>query len=172
MHRVQTAEAGPITVTDDFDAFFRVEHPRLVAAAAALTGDREVARDLAQEALLRAYRAWPSVGAMERPGAWCRRVLVNLAIDRGRRSGRERRALERLGPGDAATSPAPDVDGFWAAVRCLPERQRAAVVLHYVEDQPLDAIAEVLGVATGTVKASLHAARASLAARLSPEEES
>ncbi len=158
-------------MTLDFDAFFRGEYPRLVAVGTALCGDREAARDMAQEALLRAYRAWPAVGAMERPGAWCRRVLVNLAIDRGRRSGREQRALARIGTTDEAPA-ASDDDRFWPAVRALPERQRAAVVLYYVEDQPIDVIAEVLGIATGTVKASLHAARTSLAARLSAEESS
>jgi RNA polymerase sigma-70 factor, ECF subfamily len=158
----------------DYDAFFRAEYPRLVAVGNALCGDREVARDLAQETLLRAYRSWASIGTMERPGAWCRRVLVNLTIDRGRRGGREQRALARIGSATATTGLPPgagEAEQFWAAVRMLPERQRVAVVLHYLEDQPLDAIGEVLGIATGTVKASLHRARRTLATALSSWKE-
>jgi RNA polymerase sigma-70 factor (ECF subfamily) len=96
--------------------------------------------------------------------------LVNLAVDRGRRRGREEQALARIGVGhpiDALPAGTGESDAFWAAVRALPDRQRVAVVLHYVEDQSIDGIAEVLGIATGTVKATLHRARQTLAATLS-----
>lgn len=151
-----------------FDEFFRVEHPKLIAFALAMTGDRESARDAAQEALLRAYRAWPHVEHLDRPGAWVRRVLVNLVIDGQRRRGRERRALGRIR--DEPTVPAdPESDRFWAAVRTLPERQRAAVALYYVDDLSVADVATVLGIAEGTVKASLAKARANLAATLGLE---
>lgn len=158
----------------DYDAFFREEYPRLVTVGTALCGDRDVARDLAQECLLRAYRAWTSVGSMAHPGAWCRRVLVNLTVDRGRRRGREERALARIGVAAPVTDLPPgagDTAAFWAAVRALPDRQRAAVVLHYVEDQSVDGIAEILDIAAGTVKATLHRARQTLAATLSSWKE-
>lgn len=166
--------SGQLMTAPDYDAFFRVEYPRLVAIGTALCGDRELARDLAQETLLRAFREWPTIGALERPGAWCRRVLVNLSIDRGRRAGREQRALDRIGSSPAMPGPPSGVAEaaqFWAAVRQLPERQRVAVVLHYVEDQPLAVIGDVLGIATGTVKASLHSARRTLATALSSWKE-
>ena len=60
----------------------------------------------------------------------------------------------------------PSSQDFWAAVRELPERQRAAVVLRYVEDMPIDDIAAVLDVSDGTVKSSLFAARKTLATTL------
>ena len=152
----------------DFDGFFRAEHAKLVACALAMTGDREVARDAAQEALLRAYRAWARVGTLDRPGAWVRRVLVNLVIDGQRRRGRERRAVGRLREGTVVATER-EGDRFWRAVRALPERQRAAVALHYVDDLPLADVASVLDIAEGTVKASLAAARRTLAVTLGTE---
>jgi RNA polymerase sigma-70 factor, ECF subfamily len=153
-----------------FDDLYRREIVPLATLGAALTGSRESGADLAHEALLRAYRAWPEVSALDRPGAWVRRVLINLASDVRRRGGRERRALGRMASRQATASPIDVDDSFWAAVRALPERQRAAVALHYVDDLSIDGIADVLGVTSGTVKASLFAARRSLAATLGAQE--
>jgi RNA polymerase sigma-70 factor, ECF subfamily len=158
----------PDRESEGFEAFFRAEHPRLVAIGLALTGDREAARDLAAEALSRAHRSWPS---LDNPSAWVRRVITNLATDRGRRLGRERRVLSRV----AAQTPSstgmndPVSDGFWAAVRALPERQQAAVVLHYLEDRSILDVASILGVAEGTVKSTLFKARNTLATTLAAE---
>ncbi len=148
-----------------FEVFFRAEHPRLVALGLALTGDRESARDLAAEALSRAHRSWPN---LDNPSAWVRRVITNLATDRGRRLGRERRALARVAASVPASSAMTDPvgNGFWAAVRALPERQQAAVVLHYLEDRSVAEVASILGIAEGTVKATLFTARNSLATTL------
>ncbi len=159
----------------DFVAFFRLEYPRLVALAIALSGRRAVAEELAQEALLRAYRAWPSVSSLDRPGAWARRVTINLAISAQRRLRSEAEALDRLDRRPVATATLDGdhryADRFWLAVRGLPARQRAAVALHYLEDRPVDEVAQVLGCAPGTVKAQLHKARATLARVLAPTEE-
>ena len=156
----------------EFEEFFRTEHPRLVGIALALCGDLDGARDAAQEALLRAYRDWERVAALDVPSAWVRRVLVNLAIDTRRRRRRDLRLVGRLG---AAAEPAPhalpELSPTWTAVRALPDRQRAAVVLRYVDDLSVPEIAEVLGVSEGTVKSSLHAARATLEARLAGAED-
>jgi len=152
----------------DFDRFFRAEHPKLVACALAMTGDRESARDVAQEALLRAYRAWSHVGDFERPGAWVRRVLVNLVIDGQRQRRRERSAVGRLREETTGLCD-PETDRFWAAVRALPDRQRAAVALHYVDDLSVAEVASILKIAEGTVKASLSAARSNLAVAFGKE---
>ena len=138
------ADEGRGTVEDDFEAFFRAQHPRLVAIALALTGDVETARDAAQECLLRAYPDWARLRALELPSAWLRRVLVNLAIDARRRQSRDVRLAERLGgssmtfdPADALSGAGAEESVTWQAVRELPERQRAAVVLRYVDDLPV-----------------------------------
>ena len=68
-----------------------------------------------------------------------------------------------------ATFADPVIDGWWSAVRALPDRQRAAVVLHYLEDRPLTEVALALGIAVGTVKATLSKARTTLARTLTKE---
>ncbi|HEY9556410.1 MAG TPA: sigma factor, partial [Acidimicrobiales bacterium] len=78
-----------------FTVFYRRELPQMVALAAAVAG-HERAEDLAQEALLRAHREWDRIGRYDKPGAWTRRVLLNLATSSHRRLGSERRALARV----------------------------------------------------------------------------
>lgn len=159
-------------VVDDegFEDLYRREVRPLVALAASMTGSREAAAELVHEALLRAHRDWTVVAAMDRPGAWLRRVVVNLSTDWLRRSGRERRALARVPRPSVVAGPEASDGQFWRAVRALPERQRAAVALHYLDDLSVDDIADVLDVSPGTVKASLFKARRSLARTLSAEE--
>lgn len=152
-----------------FDDFFRLEQPKMVALAIALTGVPEVARDLAQESLLKAYRAWPSVRELDRPGAWLRRVTINAAMSWHRSARRESAVRQRVDGGMIARPDEPVAEeAFWSAVRALPKRQRAAVALHYLEDLPVADVATMLGVAEGTVKASLFKARATLARSLRP----
>lgn len=96
-------------------------------------------------------------------------MVINLARDRHRRRVREIRALRRVGP--AANSELIATDhAFWEVVAELPDRQREVVVLRYVEDLAVSEIADVLDVATGTVKTSLFRARQTLATRLGAEE--
>ena len=152
-----------------FDVFFRVEYPRLVAIGRGLTGSHETGCDLAQETLLRCHRGWRKVSMLDRPGAWARHVLVNLARD-AHRSAIRRRGGRVVPDHDSSVEFGdPVVDGWWSAVRALPDRQRAVVVLHYLEDLSVTDVAEVLGVAEGTIKATLSKARATLARTLSEE---
>lgn len=167
--RVHDVSVGAPPAAREFDSFFRIEYPKLAALGAAMTGSYESGRDLAQEALLRTYRDWTRVAGLEQPGAWVRRVLINLAVD-ARRSRRSReRHLVTLAD-DPVTFDDPDVAGWWSAVRRLPDRQRAVVVLHYLEDRSVADVATVLGIAEGTVKATLAHARQSLARDLSRGE--
>jgi RNA polymerase sigma-70 factor (ECF subfamily) len=148
-----------------FERFFLDEHPKLVALGLAWTGDRELARDTAQEALTRAYRAWSTVALLDLPGAWARRVMINLLIDQHRHAGRQLRLVAQLDR--EATTSIPDPAGpWWDAVRELPERERAAVTLHYLEDLSIDQVAAILEVKPGTVKSSLSHAREKLRAAL------
>jgi len=165
---------GRAMVTQAFAAFARRERRPLVTYAWSLTGDLGAAEDLAQDALEAAWRNWDRVAVLDRPGAWARRVVGNRAIDRGRRASREVRALSRLAgrAAPAAVELEPEDDRFWAEVRRLPERQRQAVALHYLEDMPIADIAEVIGCAVPTVRVHLHRGRLALAAALAePTEE-
>lgn len=163
---------GPdLSELDEFEPFFRTEHPRLLSTAVAMVGDREVARELVQEALLRTYHAWAKVSLLERPGAWTRRVLVNLCVDVHRRRSNEQRAMSLVSPSRDAEAPALPSSAFWAVVRRLPKLQRSVVALHYVHDLSVAEVAGVLGVSEGTVKTSLMRARATLAPALAAHHE-
>ncbi len=153
--------SGPL----DFDSFFRVEHPKMVAIALSMTGRAEPARDIAQDACVTAFKNWGRVSNLDKPGAWLRRVTINRSIDWQRRHSSELRATRRFRPVEAA-APAEPETRFWDAVRALPERQRSAAVLRYVEDHSIADIAETLEIAEGTVKATLSKARSNLAKSL------
>lgn len=154
----------------DFDTFYRRELPSLVTLAAAIAGSAQ-AEEIAQEALVRAHRQWGRIERYDKPGAWVRRVAINLATSSRRRRTTEARALSRIGGRRELPSPPPEVDGFWALVRRLPDRQAAAVALHYLEDLSIAEMASVLDCAEGTAKAHLHKARTTLARLLTDEEQ-
>jgi RNA polymerase sigma-70 factor (ECF subfamily) len=140
----------------------------MVSLGVALTGDGELARDIAQESMLRAYDRWPQLVTFDRPGAWCRQVAINLVRDGWRRRRSEAAAFGRLRREriDAVPAPRSPSDDFWAAVRALPARQREAIALYYLADRSVGEIAAALGIAEGTVKGILFDGRRTLAARL------
>lgn len=152
-----------------FDAFFTRELPRLVTVLTAVTGDQMVAEELAQEAMLRAHQRWARISRYDLPGAWVRRVALNLASQSRARRRSEHRALARVVDQGRPALAEPTHD-FWAIVRQLPPRQAAAVALHYLEDRPVSEVATILGCAEGTAKAHLHKGRAALARLLQTPE--
>ena len=161
------------TEVDAFERFFLGEHPKLVALGLAWTGNPDTAREMAQEALVRAYRSWDRVAHLDIPGAWVRRVMINLLIDARRGEQRAITAQRRLGGrSDLVESDRHDIDDrWWHAVRALPDRERAAVTLHYLEDLPIAEVADILEVTPGTVKSSLSHARQKLRVALSTSED-
>jgi RNA polymerase sigma-70 factor (ECF subfamily) len=160
-------EVVSAAVSADFNAFYRHEYPSIRALVWTLTGDLGVAEDLTQESFLRAHARWSDVSGYDEPGAWVRRVAINLATSVLRRRGREARALVRFRARERREWELPQDDReFWAAVRALPARQASVLALHYYEDLPISDIATVLGIAEGTVKAHLHKGRHNLARRL------
>jgi RNA polymerase sigma-70 factor (ECF subfamily) len=161
------AQPQPHQVVGQFEAFYRERYRPLVAVVYALTGNRWAAEDLAQEAFLRAHRDWETVRNADSPGAWVRRVAVNLAMSRFRRLKSEAVAKLRLQPVPVAFQPpTAEHEAFWAEVRHLPRRQSQVVALRYVEDLSTRQIAEVLEIAEGTARALLTQARERLARQL------
>lgn len=158
-------------MTEDagFSAWYRGEHPRLLASLVFIAGDVDLAREATDEAFARALLHWNRVHALASPGGWTYRVAVNLVKRRHRRSLVERRLLVRRGEEQPPAIPEPALE-LWAAVRHLPDRQRTAVVLRYVGDLAESEIATVMGVARGTVASTLATARRSLGLSLSDEE--
>lgn len=150
-----------------FEEFYREQRPGVTALCLALTRRPWVAEELAQEAFLRAYRRWSTVGTYDRPDAWVRRVALNLTASWGRRLQAEARAMVQLRLRPLASSDGSVPDGeFWQAVRSLPRRQAQVLALYYLEDRPVDEIADVLQLSPGTVRVHLVRGRRNLAARL------
>ncbi|MGE5228000.1 MAG: SigE family RNA polymerase sigma factor [Planctomycetaceae bacterium] len=160
------------SVGEGFEDFYAREFPGVVGLAYALSGNRAIAEDLAQEAFLAAHRRWGTVGRYDEPGAWVRRVVSNLSVSAFRRRVVEAKALGRIGR-DETTLPELTADDleFWRAVRSLPRRQAQVVALFYLEDRPVAEVAVILDMAPGTVKKHLHDGRRALARRLSIDEE-
>ena len=170
----ETQEPQPaIPLRSSFEAFYLREFPAMVTLAYAVSRSRMAAEDLAQEAMIRANRNWDRISTYDKPGAWVRRVTYNLAVSALRRTAAEVRARVRLGD-DRPPLPEPDEgpdERLWDAVRKLPARQRAAVVLYYVEERSMREISDVLGCSEATAKAHVAKARRALAAALGNQEE-
>lgn len=150
---------------EDFSEFYAAHFHSLTVQLFAHTGDLGEAQDVVQEAFCRALARWSRLVEYDDPVAWVRRVAWNLATSRWRRV-RTAVAFARRHREESVPEPSPDRVVLVAALATLPERQRQAVVLHYLADLPLSTIAAELGVAEGTVKSWLHRARTALAAQL------
>lgn len=150
----------------DFDAFYNAEFAAMRALARNVSGDSAAAEDLVQEAFTKAHQQWSKISKYDRPGAWLRRVTINLAISRRRRIGREISALRRKAF-ERQPEQEDEVDEeVWEAVRKLPPRQRAVVALFYQEDRSTRDIAEILECTISTATSHLNQARKTLAAEL------
>ena len=138
---------------------------------ATVTGDVADAEEVVQEAFARALGSWRRVSRYDNPEAWVYRVAVNLARSRLRRARVATAWLRRQG--ELPVVPALGVEHLEVlhALRDLPDRQREAVVLHYLVDLPVQDVAERLGVPTGTVKSWLARGRRALADSLGMDEE-
>jgi RNA polymerase sigma factor (sigma-70 family) len=148
----------------DFESWYLREHPRVVSAVAAITGRASVAGEAADEAFTRACERWDRVRAMASPGGWAHSTALNVARRRLRRTEHERRLLRRVAPAHEPEAPPPTWSiEVWDALRSLPPREREAVVLRHVGDLPVAEVAQVMGVAAGTVASTLASARARLA---------
>jgi RNA polymerase sigma-70 factor (ECF subfamily) len=152
-----------VVVGTSFEECFREHYASIVAYGTSLTGDRDTARDLAQEAFARLHANWTKIEQYDAPGAWLRRVIANLAIDRHRSRASERRAVDRLRHrATPAVATHQDADSWVRLVSELPPRQRAIVTLHYGEDMAVADIAELLDINVNTVKSALFKARETL----------
>lgn len=145
-----------------FEALYEMEYGPLVGLAYTLTGRRDVAEDLVQEAMLRAYRDWGRISAYDRPGAWVRRAVLNLAASRWRRQRTMARSLLRVTRTPDVDEPSADAQAVWGAVRALPRRQAEVIALYYGCDLTVEEIAETLDCAPGTVRTHLVRARVAL----------
>ena len=145
--------------------------PALLRTAYLVVGDHQLAHDLLQEALVKAYVAWPRLREVTKAEAYVRRTMVTTAISwRRRRSFHERpvEVVPEVWEADQADRLAAH-DDVWAQVCSLPPRQRAVLALRYYEDLSYADTAEVLGCSVGTVASQVSEALGKLRKRVGPE---
>ena len=154
-----------------FEEFMSAHYRGLVAALTLICGDRTLAEEATQEAMLRLWES-PGHGREIRTAeAWVRVVAVNYLRNHARRLGRERRALLRLAKhienqvSEGTAGSDWDID-LVRQLSALPRRQREVVVLHYRFGMSVAQTAETLGLAAGTVKTLLFRSRLHLQALL------
>jgi RNA polymerase sigma-70 factor (sigma-E family) len=141
-----------------------------------MVGDSQLAQDLVQEALTKTYVAWPRLRDPRNAEAYCRKAITTTAISWFRRKGWDNeRPTEHLPERAATDTPqeqsVADRDAVWRALRALPPRQRAALVLRFYEDLTEAQTAEAMGCAVGTVKSQVSAALRKLRDRLGDDVE-
>lgn len=145
-------------MTDGWRELYDAEYPRLLRALLAIGGDPDAAEDAAQEAFVKAHKQ--GLVTLERPGAWLLVVGTReLLRQRRRRRVENERWAERGTPSEASAFDAvADRADLLAALRQLPERQRAIVVARYYYGLSYDEIAVDFDIKSGTVGATLHQA--------------
>jgi RNA polymerase sigma-70 factor (ECF subfamily) len=165
---IALARAGSAAAVE---ALFDRYWPHVWKSAYAVTADRGLADDAAQEAIEKAFGALHRFDETRPLGPWLKRIAVNRAVDQLRR----RRRVEVLHDEDATFhgwslgESADDDVRQWAvadAVAALGAGKRVVVVLHYWLDLPIDEIAGVLGLPVGTVASRLARAKTELRAVL------
>lgn len=163
------------TRRDALASFCAAEYPRLVGTLTLYCGDRPIAEELAQEALVRVCQHWSRIRRLENPGGWVHRVAINLANSHFRRRAAEQRATDRLRARGFEgrqnhQSPTAGVEAR-SMVAELPPRQRAALILrHYVGLSVAETACE-LDCPEGTVKRLTHMAIQTLRRTAALEEE-
>jgi RNA polymerase sigma-70 factor (ECF subfamily) len=157
---------------DDFDRLYRIAYPRVYRTLAAILEDRAEAEDCAQDAFVQAFGAWHRWRPSAPAEAWVHRIAVNRAISVRRRAKLRGvgEVLRRLGrpvppadPADTATQP--DVLN---ALRAIPPRLAAAIVLRHYHGYNNREIAVALGVSERTVGTRLRQAAEKLRGILEP----
>jgi RNA polymerase sigma-70 factor (sigma-E family) len=145
----------------EFEAFFAATRRDMERLAYLLNGSATSAEEAVQDAYVRVYRRWLHI---DDPGPYLRRAVVNACT-----SAHRRRAVARRWQAAVATADSylDQPDELFDALRRLPARRRAVIVLRFYERLELHEIADALDVSTGTVKSTLHRALAQLKGQLS-----
>ena len=152
---------------DRLTVLYTAHYRGLVRLAAYLTGDRDNAEEVVQDAYVKVLGRWGGIRDLDKAEAYLRQAVVNLSRSRLR----HRVVVERHAPTTtpdtaSAESAAVDLDerrALLAAIAALPRRQREAVVLRYYADLSEAQTAHAMGISAGAVKS--HTSRAMAALR-------
>jgi RNA polymerase sigma-70 factor (sigma-E family) len=137
---------------------YRIHAPSARRLAYLMTGDRDLAEDITQDAFIKLAGRWRDLRSQDAFGAYLRRTVVNLSRGHWRHVRVERKYLEREGtkPQHLDSPEFERGDDLWQLLQALPHRQRAAIVLRYYEDLSEQQTADALNCSTGAVKALTH----------------
>lgn len=164
---------------ESFEALYRANAPRVYALCLRLAGDETRARELTQDVFVRAWKALPDFRGDANITTWLHRIAVNAML-MDRRSERRRLARVSLVEDSADDAELAELEGtvnppdvaaaidLERAIAVLPPGVRRAFVLHDVEGYSHEEIAQMTGLAAGTLRAQLHRARQLLMRMLQP----
>lgn len=167
-------ETAKTVAGGDFEELIRCHERRVLGTALRLLGNIEDARDAAQEVFLRLHKYRRSFDAERAPAPWLYRVTVNVCSDL-------RRKRRELPLDDSIDVPAPEAGAeavmereerqrlLEGALRKLPEKMRAAVVLRDIEGLTTREVAKILGSSETTVRSQISTARLRLRALVRSE---
>ncbi len=148
----------------EFDDFVTARSPALLRTAYLLVQDENLAEDLLQTALTKAWFAWTRIEGPPEP--YVRRILATTSASWWRRSWTRETPSAHLPEHSAEAAAVRDVTAaqqdLWDAMGRLPRRQRAVVVLRYLEDRSEAETARLLSCSVGTVKSQCSRALAKL----------
>jgi RNA polymerase sigma-70 factor (sigma-E family) len=157
-----TPVSEPIAGISDFDLWAAERGRSLLIFATAVTGNREAAHDVVQDALVAVYLRWRRLTAAGEPDAYARRVIINRHISWWRKLGRRERLTAFDVDHGTAVEPAQDALADAELARRLlaelPARQRAAVALRFYDDLAFAEIATILDCPESTARSYVHRA--------------
>lgn len=142
----------------EFEAFFVESYGGLHRTLTVIIGDAELAADALQDAYQRAYVRWKKIRRYDAPAAWVRHVAINRSRDLIRSNERRSRNEERAAGPEIVIDEQHD-DSLLGLLQPLPERQRTAMALHYLEDLSVEQVADEMGISSGAVKYHLNQGR-------------
>jgi RNA polymerase sigma-70 factor (ECF subfamily) len=166
---IQLAQAG--RGQEAFERLVPAYRRRVFGLAFSILRDRAAAEDLAQEVFVKLWQALPRYDGRAKLSTWIYAITRNASVSalRARRrtlSLSDHPVREEAEGIAAAPAPATEDRELRRVIEALPEKQRQAVTLYYLDERPVEEVAEMMGLPANTVKTHLHRARAGLAAAL------
>jgi RNA polymerase sigma-70 factor (sigma-E family) len=149
----------------EFEEYASARGQELVRLGFTVSGDYQRAEDLAQIALMQAFRAWRKVQKADDPHTYVRRILINSYLSMTRRRSFTEAPAAEIDSEHTVPDPATDIvnsDDLWRALATLSARERVVLVLRYYQDMDDRTIADLLGIKPSSVRGTASRALAAL----------
>lgn len=139
--------------------------PRLLKHAWYLTGDREAAKDMVQEAWIAAMKSFRNLQDSSRFRSWIYKIVTHKCADWVRRCQRQQKCYNEI-PKPQEQEEIQGKDSFYVALNSLNKQHKTVLSLYYLEEMSVAEVAEILDISPGTVKSRLYHAREKLKLKL------